>query len=179
MEKYINKLKHILDSDKKTQNLLFGLVLIVILLLSVKYIFPDSKETLPTISSNTDMVIPQNTEKKIEDILSKISGISEVYVMVNYATSDKIIPVYDTKENVDEEKSSGKTSVTSVIEKNVAYQEGKQGKVPIVESTELAIPQGAIIVAKGSSIGNNSLKIKEAVSCITGIPLHKITVFEK
>ena len=177
MEKYINKLKHILDNDKKTQNLILALCLIALLLFASNYILKQDDKTLEVNSNN---VTPENKismEERLEKILSQINGVSEVSVMINYSNTDKIVPVYDIKENTDEEKSNGRTSVTSVTEKSVAYQDGANGKTPIVESTELAIAEGAIIVAIGAN--DNSGKIKEAVSCITGIPLYKISVFEK
>lgn len=181
MEKYISKIKHILDNDKKTQNLILGLCLLAVLLFVASYCLEDknSGEVLEASSNDVSMEITYTTEEKLEKILGEISGVSEVSVMINYSTTDKIIPVYDIKENTDEEKSDGRTSITSVTEKSVAYKDGSQGKTPIVESTELATATGAIIVAKGATGGDNVTKIKEAVSSITGIPLYKISVFEK
>ena len=177
MEKYINKLKHILDNDKKTQNLILALCLMAMLLFVLNYVLKKDNKVVETNSSNITVESKISTEERLEKILSKINGVSEVSVMINYSTTDKIVPVYDIKENTDEEKSNGRTSITSVTQKSVAYQDGASGKTPIVESTELATAEGAIIVATGAN--SNSAKIKEAVSCITGIPLYKISVFEK
>lgn len=181
MEKYISKLKHILDSDKKTQNLVLGLCLLAVLLFVASSCLEDNedKDVIDVSSNNVTVESASSTEEKLEQILSEIAGVSEVSVMINYSTTDKIIPVYDVKENTDEEKSEGRTSITSVTEKSVAYKDGTSGKTPIVESTELATAVGAIVVAKGATDENNVSKIKEAVACVTGIPLYKITVFEK
>lgn len=180
MQKYIEKIKHILDNDKKTQNLILGLCLLAVLLFVAGYLTEDSEEgTLEVSSDNVIVQSEDTTEAKLAKILSEINGVSEVSVMINYSTTDKIIPVYDIKENTDEEKSDGRTSITSVTEKSVAYKDGTSGKTPIVESTELATALGAIVVAKGVNSGDNVTKIKEAVQCITGIPLYKISVFEK
>ncbi|MBR5227257.1 MAG: hypothetical protein IKV94_01285 [Clostridia bacterium] len=149
MEKYINRIKNLFKCDKKNENLLIALVLVIILLFSITYIFKDNKTV---IEANSEYVVEDSEtsiELKLEEILSKIAGISEVSVMINYSTTDKIIPVYDVKENIDKEQSEGRTSVNTVTEKNVAYQEGTNGKVPIVESTELAVAQGAIVVGRG------------------------------
>lgn len=179
MKEFVEKIKHIFNSDKKTENMVIALALLLVLLFAANYILMPSKEVTTVSSNNVIIENVKSTESRLEEILSKINGISEVSVMINYSTTDKVIPVYDVRENIDEETSEGKTSTTSVTEKNVAYQDGENGKIPIVESTELATAQGAIVVASGANVGNNSLKIKEAVSCITGIPIHKITVFEK
>lgn len=180
MEEFIDKIKHIFNSDKKTENLIIALILLILLLIAANYILlPNDK----VVAANSENIVSQenteNIELKLEAILGKINGISDVSVMINYSTTDKVIPVYDIKENVDEEKSNGNTSTTLVTEKSVAYQDGENGKIPIVESTELATAEGAIVVANGVSIGDNVSKVKEAVSCITGIPIHKISVFEK
>lgn len=179
MKEFIDKIKHIYTSDKKTENLIIGLVLLIVLLFAANFILTSEQETLSVTTNSVTVANVKTTEERLEEILGKINGISEVSVMINYSTTDKVIPVYDVKENIDEEKSDGKTSTTSVIEKNVAYQEGTNGKEPIVESTELAVAEGAIVVAYGVNIGDNSSKVKEAVSCITGIPVYKISVFEK
>ena len=179
MKEFIDKIKHIFSSEKKTENLIIALVLLVVLFIAANYILIPDSEVVVTNSNNISIESIETTETKLEKILGKISGISDVSVMINYSTTDKVIPVYDLKENIDEEKSDGKISTTSVTEKSVAYQDGENGKVPIVESTELATAEGAIVVASGVSTGNNISKVKEAVSCITGIPIHKISVFEK
>ena len=179
MNEFINKIKHIFSSEKKTENLVVALVLLVVLFFAANYILTPETDVIATNSDNVIVENVETTEARLEEILGKINGISDVSVMINYSTTDKVIPVYDVKENIDEEKSDGKTSTTSVTEKNVAYQDGVNGKVPIVESTELASAEGAIVVASGVNTGNNISKVKEAVSCITGIPIHKISVFEK
>lgn len=181
MQKYFSKIKHILDNDKKTQNLVLSLCLLAVLLYvaSICLEDDDNNEVIDVSSSNVTQESVSSAEEKLEKILSEISGVSEVSVMINYSTTDKIIPVYDIKENIDEEKSDGRTSITSVTEKSVAYKDGTSGKTPIVESTELATAVGAIIVAKGATLDDNTSKIKEAVACVTGIPLYKISVFEK
>jgi len=179
VNEFINKIKHIFSSEKKTENLVVALVLLVVLFFAANYILTPETDVIATNSDNVIVENVETTEARLEEILGKINGISDVSVMINYSTTDKVIPVYDVKENIDEEKSDGKTSTTSVTEKNVAYQDGVNGKVPIVESTELASAEGAIVVASGVNTGNNISKVKEAVSCITGIPIHKISVFEK
>ena len=179
MKEFIDKIKHIYTSDKKTENLIISIVLLIVILFAANFILNSEQDVVATSTNNIIIDSVESTEERLEEILGKINGISDVSVMINYSTTDKVIPVYDVKENIDEEKSDGKTSTTSVIEKNVAYQEGVNGKEPIVESTELAIAEGAIVVAQGISIGDNVSKVKEAVSCITGIPIYKISVFEK
>lgn len=179
MEEFINKIKHIFSSDKKKENLIIALVLLIVLLFAANYILTSEEQTITTNGTNVVVENVESIEDRLEEILSKINGISDVNVMINYSTTDKVIPVYDVKENIDEEITDGKTSTTSVIEKSVAYQDGINGKEPIVESTELATAKGAIVVATGVSVGDNVSKVKEAVSCITGIPIYKISVFEK
>ena len=133
MDKYINKLKHILDSDKKTQNLVLGLCLIVALLIVANYTLNAEEEVVKTTSNNIITESVLTVENRLEEILGKINGISEVSVMINYSTTDKIIPVYDVKENIDEENSNGRTSIMSITEKSVAYQEGTNGKTLLLK----------------------------------------------
>lgn len=179
MNKYINKIKDILNNEKKSQNLVIFLVLAFTVVYIGRNIF--GKEQIVEASSDNIVVENDvsNLEQKLSNILSQISGVSDVSVMINYSSSNKIIPVYDVKENIDEKVDGTSKNTSSVIEKNVAYQEENGDKVVVVESTELATAEGAIVVGTGVTIGDNMLMIKEAVSSVTGIPTYKVSVFEK
>jgi len=62
--------------------------------------------------------------------------------------------------------------------KEIIYREENGEKIPITEQIIMAKIEGAIIMAKGA--GNVTVKtnIVQAVEAATGIPTHKIQVFE-
>ena len=169
----MDKLKNILKKDKKTSNLIFILLLLVIVLIFFNYIFSsdDKKRTVETLSK--DVVGEESIDTKLSNIISKISGVNSASVLVCYTSTDKKIPIYDTKENVDILTDSGKTSTKKTTEKNVAYE----GTTALIESKEIPEATGVIIVVNGNITENTKEEIKNAVSFVTNVPIHKIQIF--
>lgn len=203
MKGYIERIKGMFGSDvdqkRKNQNLLLAIILLVISLIAINSIFKDDKATdsnlkntddktsvvqtskINNISNNLENTEYTELEGKLKAILEQISGVSEVSVMLTYSSYGKMVPVYDVKEDVNIEESgvagSNKTSQKTVTEKNVAYEEQDSNKKVVVESTTAPIVEGAIITAKGANDSDINMKIKEAVSVVTNIPLYKVQVF--
>ena len=193
MKKYLDLLCSMFSKDKdkktKTQNLIFLLILLVFTLVCINSIYKDKsvetigKEKMTEENSNKiEQSRYNDTEENLKSILSEINGDSEVSVMITYSSEEKIIPVYDVKEDTTvEENSDGnvsKTSKKTTTEKTVAYEENSGKKTAIVESKKSPEIIGAIIAAKG--VDSVSItKIKDAVSNALDIPLHKVEVFSK
>lgn len=176
----INNFKKIVGNKN---NLILIIVLLVILLIAINYIF-NEKEKIDNIDnkdvSNKRQDTSINTndiESKLEKIICSIEGVNQANVMVAFSTTDKVIPVYDTKENVDTIKEENKTSTKTTTEKTVAYEDYGSSKSVIIESKQNAIPTGAIVVVKGNITDTVESEIKQAVSMVTNVALHKIQLF--
>jgi len=171
------RLKNLFSKDKKTSNLVLIVILLVMVLIASNVIFDtDSSGNIKskqTISENITETKITSLEEKLANIISKIDGVDKVDVMVTYSTTEKIIPVYDTR--VDTNVTSDGTKQTT--EKNVAYESEGNSKVAIVESKESAEAIGAIVVAKGKVSDSVKSEIKSAVSMVTNVPIHKIQIF--
>ena len=193
------KFKKAFSGKRKNENLIALLVLCVIVVISINYIWNDGKnakssekaqksdyekENNVMLVSNNDTDDCSNLEKKLENILSKIAGVGETKVMITYAQSSSIEPVYDenSKESntVENDKSGGTRSISETDnQKQVVYKQNSDGsKEPITKSTSSPKIEGAIIAAKGASNEEIKAKIIDAVKAATGIPAHKIQVFE-
>ena len=98
----INKLKKAINNKN---NLVLIIVLLVILLIAINYIFNEKEkiESKDVVSENTSTK-DNEIESKLEKIIGSIEGVESANVMVAFSTTDKIIPVYDTKENAEWEK---------------------------------------------------------------------------
>ena len=175
----MEKLKEILNKDKKTSNLILIVVLLVIVLISMNYIFSSdssSDESKSVLSENVTSAT-DNIETKLANIISKIEGVETANVMVSFSSTEKIIPVYDTKENIDTTTEDDKTSSKKTVEKTVAYEGEGSSKNALLESKETAEATGAIIVVTGNITDSIKLDIKEAISMVTAVPLHKVQLF--
>ena len=180
---YLETLKNITKSkEKKIENIILIIVLLVIILVSSKYIFSsesDDKSNEININNSKEQIEQEtynkyghsDLEEKLSNILSEISGISDVSVMVTYSTDTKQNIAYNTKEV---EKSGEKTT-----EKNVAYNEEGSTKNAIVETVEMPKIDGVIVVAKGANTVEIRSKIASAISALTNVAVYKIQIFEK
>lgn len=175
----MEKLKELLNKDKKTSNLILIAVLLVIVLVFMNYIFsePESEDISTAALSENVAVSNGDIETKLANIISKIDGVESASVMVSFSSTEKIIPVYDTKENTDTTTEDDKTSSKKTVEKTVAYEGEGSSKSALLESKETAEATGAIVVVNGTVTESTKLEIKEAVSMVTNVPLHKVQIF--
>lgn len=180
MNKYLETIKKKILGNRKNENLMVLIIVFVILLIAINYIF-NSKSNESSIKGVISDNISYNTtntdnlETKLEKILNVIDGVDNATVVISYATTERINPIYDTKEDVEQNDNGSNKTIT---EKTVAYEEVNGEKVAIVESKDIAKAEGAIVVFTGNSDSSLILEIKEAVAAVTGISMHKIQIFQ-
>lgn len=126
-------------------------------------------------------------EKRLEQILGGMEGITSVDVMITLsATSEKVleksIQLEENKQEI--EKGSGESlekSVTSSLnKKNEALLTGNtSGSMPYIIKEMSPSIQGVVVAAKGNITQTKIREISEAVQALFGIEAHKIKVIEK
>lgn len=101
------KLKEMFKGKRKTENLVVLLVLLIVVVIAINYIWKDESEN--EITENESNYIKEvsvstenkdETETKLEEILSTINGVGKVKVMLTYKVSSSITPVYDETSKV-------------------------------------------------------------------------------
>lgn len=137
--------------------------------------------------NNTTIETSSNTskelEKNLETILSRIQGVGEVKVFINYSESSEVVPMYnEASKNSNTEETDTQGGIRKIQEqdsqKEIIYKEENGEKVPITKKIVEPKVQGAIITAKGASDVNIKTSIIQAVEAVTGLATHKIQVFE-
>ena len=132
-------------------------------------------------------------EKRLEQILGGMEGITSVDVMITLsATSEKVLEKsiqleeigHDGKSREEIEKGSGESlekSVTSSLnKKNEALLTGNtSGSMPYIIKEMSPSIQGVVVAAKGNITQTKIRDISEAVQALFGIEAHKIKVIEK
>ena len=126
-------------------------------------------------------------EKRLEQILGGMEGITSVDVMITLsATSEKVleksIQLEENKQEI--EKGSGESlekSVTSSLsKKSEALLTGNpSGSTPYIIKEMSPSIQGVVVAAKGNITQTKIRDISEAVQALFGIEAHKIKVIEK
>lgn len=187
------------NNKKKIENLVFFVVLLIITIVIINLIWNGKKNTgkEENSSSSKQLAMSNNITNKIDTsttqsddlaeqlelILSKIQGVGDVNVFVNYSQTSEVVAMYNetTKtSNTEENDTSGgirKIQETD-SQKDIIYQEQNGEKTPITQKVIQPKVEGAIITAKGA--GNTEIKanIIQAVEAVTGLATHKIQVFE-
>ena len=102
-------------NNKKTiENLIVFLILLVITIISINIIWGnDKKEEYKNPAQDDYRVLAQNTnesnisgnqeynlEKKLEDILSKISGVGKVQVLITYSETSEVLAMHNEVTNI-------------------------------------------------------------------------------
>ena len=189
----LDKIKKIFtNKDKKIENLVSFLIILIITLIVINKILEDeeNKEVdyqnqtgveLASEKMNSSETIDNNDlEKRLENILSKISGVGKVSVLLTYTQTSSKIPIYNINSSVstvEEKDISGVSKVTETenMQKDVVT-DNDSGIV--TEKIVMPVVEGAIITAEGASNSNVKTNIIAAVEAVTGVATHKIQVFE-
>ena len=190
------------NDKRKIENLIFFIVVLIITIVIInviwngndnkqnKQVTNDTSKQLATTNSNQNVSTSQNEaestevlEKKLEDILSKIQGVGEVSVCINYSESSEVVAMYNENSKTSTTEENDDSGGTRKIEetdtqKDVIYQENDGTKTPITAKIVKPKIEGAIITSQGVNDANVKNNIIQAVEAVTGLATHKIQVFE-
>ena len=164
------------------------ILVITVICINVIWKKDTSKQSLPRdnnvklvqTSSNLpedSISIQENTlEKRLEEILKKMSGIDDVKVLITYSETNQIVPLYNEQEKETVTSDGQKTERDA--SKEVVFEENGSTKTPVLQTTKLPKMEGAIITAKGAQDIEVKANIIQAVEAATGLSSNKIQVFE-
>ncbi len=108
------------DTKKTIENLVIFLVLLVITIISINVIWgkednskakKDSEEEYKVLAegeniSNISETDEYNLEKKLEDVLSKISGVGKVQVLITYSETSEVVAMHNEVKNTSKTEES-------------------------------------------------------------------------
>lgn len=198
LNKIIERDKEEGNNKKKIENLVFFVVVLIITIVVINVIWndkntsKDTKEvdnnkklaTVNQVQNQTEQVSQEQTlSQKLESILSKIQGVGDVNVFINYSESSEVVAMYNenskssTTEETDTSGGVRKIQETD-SQKDVIFQENDGVKTPMTKKVVEPKIEGAIITAKGASNIDVKTNIIQAVEAATGLATHKIQVFE-
>ena len=198
-KKLINGFK---NKEKRVENLIFLLVILIITLIIINNILDgENKEnishkengkngrSIEISSKNIENADEFNYslnytnpefEKRLENVLNKIKGVSNVTVLITYAQTEEIVPVYNENNSTSEieegEGNNKKITKEEEISKDIILDDSSNILIQKKLSPKV---EGAIIIANGVDDVNVKKDILSAVEVVTGLATHKIQVFEK
>lgn len=198
-KKLINGFK---SKEKRIENLIFLLVILIITLIIINNILDGENKKDGGIKSNSksNKIIESNSEKilevdeynyslnynnpefekRLEIVLNKIKGVSNATVLITYAQTEEIVPIYNENNSTSEieegEGNNKKITKEEEISKDIILDNSSNVLIQKKLSPKV---EGAIIIANGVDDVNVKKDILSAVEVVTGLATHKIQVFEK
>lgn len=181
---------------RKIENLVFLVIILIVTIIIINTIWNDkankktnTNDTTKQLATNTSSEVEKdnqptdNLEEKLEAILSKMQGVGEVKVCINYSQSNEVVAMYNETSKVsnteENDTSGGVRRIESTdLQKDIIFEETNGEKTPITQKVVQAKIEGAIITAKGAGNANTKANIIQAVEAVTGLATHKIQVFE-
>ncbi len=153
--------KIFMNKEKKVENLVSFLIILIITVIVINKILSNEEEIKKDdyrneigveLASENEEVNYIDLEKRLENILGKISGVGCVSVLLTYKESGCIVPLYNinSSTSIEEEKDvSGKvkTIETENIQKDVITSSNND---VVLEKNIMPIVEGAIITADRS-----------------------------
>ena len=172
------------EIKEKNKKILIGLGLfagVILIILSFFTAGNNNKDTnkntgLKSDLSKTDTEIYITTqEKKLCEILRRINGVTEPFVMITLDSSGEYI--YASKQSIKESSSkNGETTQKDVQKDIILYEDEKKSKSPILVREIQPKIKGVAVVCKGIGSVDMQLKIINLVSTVLNLPTNKVYV---
>lgn len=183
-------------NKKNIENLVVFVIILIATIIFINYIWNGDKKK----DNNKQNVLVNNQleeqnisssnnytsgslENQIEELLKKLAGVEDVKVLITYSETNKVVPMYNEdvqQSTTQEEDNQGgvRTINENSNKKEVVYQENNGQKIVVTSSVVTPEIKGAVVLAKGASNSSVKSNIIQAVEAATGLPTHKIQVFE-
>jgi len=174
--------KTVLNEKNKKILLALGLVAgVVLIILSFFTAGNNNKDNTKNTDTTNDLIridtkiYITEQEKKLCEILRRINGVSDPFVMITLDSSSEYI--YALKESIKESSSkNGETTQKDVQKDIVLYEDEKKTKSPILIKEIQPKIKGVAVVCKGVGSADMQLKIINLVSTVLNLPTNKVYV---
>ena len=193
-DKFLAKIEE-KGSKKTIENLVVFVIILIATVIFINYIWNGDKKKSNqqnksvSLAETTNKAVTNNPgednnlEKQLENILKNLNGVEDVQVLITYSETNRIIPMYneDNQQSITQEEDNQggtRTINENSSKKEVVYEENNGQRNVLTSSVVTPEIKGAVIVAKGVSNANVKNNIIQAVEAATGLPTHKIQVFE-
>lgn len=175
---FFNKIKSIKHFDLVIA-LILGAVVLAIYFGSFSSLGEGTSTATTQISYTNASTYASELESKLENIISKISGVSDVEAMVVLSSSSELVIAKNiTEVSKSETDKNGIISSNNTKEETplIISQGGKNDPLILVEI--LPKVAGVVVVAKGANDVNTKLNILKAIQALFSVPSGNIEIIE-
>lgn len=183
-EKLSNALKklHGLNAKKKTQYL--AVLLVVAIILAIYFSSLDTggaKKTddkaeagapAETISSDTEI------EDRLKRVLSKVDGVGDVDVIINYESTAERVPAFSEDRQVSKSDSQDTSSETTSEKSDIATVQGNGASEALIVKENQPEVRGVIVVAQGAEDISVRMNLLNAVTTLLNVSADKVEILK-
>lgn len=183
-EKLSNALKkmHGLSAKKKTQYLAVLLVVAIILAIYFSSLDTGSAQKTDgeaaagapaeTISSDTEM------EDRLKRVLSKVDGVGDVDVIINYESTAERVPAFSEDRQVSKSDSQDTSSETTSEKSDIATVQGNGASEALIVKENQPEVRGVIVVAQGAEDISVRMNLLNAVTTLLNVSADKVEILK-
>lgn len=119
-------------------------------------------------------------ERRLEDMLSHISGVGAVQVMITLKASQELVLEKDqqtqSSNTTEEDNQGGRRYVGQVNQSESTVYHSSGNNEPYVVKTLLPQVEGVVVVAQGAGTGNINRNITDVVQALFDVEIYKVKV---
>ena len=183
-EKLSNALKklHGLNAKKKTQYLAVLLVVAIILAIYFSSLDTGGAKTTDdkaeagapaeTISSDTEI------EDRLKRVLSKVDGVGDVDVIINYESTAERVPAFSEDRQVSKSDSQDTSSETTSEKSDIATVQGNGASEALIVKENQPEVRGVIVVAQGAEDISVRMNLLNAVTTLLNVSADKVEILK-
>lgn len=124
----------------------------------------------------------QSVERDMEEVLGSIEGAGRVKVMITYKTSREVIREFEKREVISDTKEDDGGGGSKLIQQreisdSITFEESNGCRRAVVRKEIEPEIKGVVVVAEGACDDNVRRNLQIAAKVLTGVPVHKISVF--
>lgn len=136
----------------------------------------EKENVAKTDVSKEEQKYMEETEKRIEEILSTVKGAGTVNVMIVFEERTEKVLATNRSVGKESEKAEGADLVKTTDETTVLMFGSGSAEQPFVTKEKLPAPKGVLVTATGAVNENVRLELYEAVKALCGISGHRIKI---
>lgn len=168
--------------DKKKLYIMLSVGIIILISSNIL-----SKDKIKNSDQKTNSVVDQDIyteEKRLEKILSEVSGAGKTKVMITYDVGAEKMVAQDISVKKDisniEKDAGGEGEKTNISEERQTVMSGSgSSQTPFVTKEIYPKIRGVLVVTEGADNANVQYNIKNAVVAVLGVPYYRVQVLPK
>lgn len=119
-------------------------------------------------------------ERRLEDMLSHISGVGAVQVMITLKASQELVLEKDqqtqSSNTTEEDNQGGRRYIGQVNQSETTVYHSSGNNEPYVVKTLLPQVEGVVVVAQGAGTGNINRSITDVIQALFDVEIYKVKV---